>query len=174
MSAAIKFHLQKEGTPLALHILRNIYVDNVMIGINSVSEICGAYKEAKSIFERAAMNLREWNSNCLEFLEFLPSHEKSAVSNHTNVLGLSWDQFKDTINIFRFDKVATFGVTKRDVLHSVATIFDPLDLLSPITFHGKIFLQKLWVADKSWDEPLSMDLFTEWEKLLKCSQIFLV
>ena len=59
LSATIKFHLQKEGTPLALHILRNIYVDNVIIGINSISEICGVYKEAKPIFERAAMNLRE-------------------------------------------------------------------------------------------------------------------
>ena len=51
LGAIIKFHLQKEGAPLALHILRNIYVDNVMIGINSISEICGVYKEAKSIFE---------------------------------------------------------------------------------------------------------------------------
>ena len=113
-----------------------------MIGIDSVSEICGAYKEAKSIFESAAMNLREWNSNCLEFLEFLPSHEKSVASNHTNVLGLSWDQFKNTINIFRFDKVATFGVTKRDVLHSVATIFDPLGLLFSNNLSWKDILTK--------------------------------
>ena len=116
MGATIKFHLQKEGTSLALHILRNIYVDNVMIGINSISEICGVYKEAKSIIERAAMNLWEWNSNCFWFLELLPSHEKSTVGDCTNVLGLSWNQFKDTINISGFDKVVTSDVTKRDVL----------------------------------------------------------
>ena len=97
MGATIKFHLQKEGSPLALHILRNIYVDNVLIGINSVNEICGVYEEAKSIFERAAMNLRQWNSNCCEFSEFLPNYEKAAASDNTSVLGLSWDQFKDTI-----------------------------------------------------------------------------
>ena len=33
--ATIKFHLQREGTPLALHILHNIYVDNVLIGVDS-------------------------------------------------------------------------------------------------------------------------------------------
>ena len=137
LGATIKFHLQKEGLPLALHILRNIYVDNVLIGINSVNEICGVYKEAKSIFERAAMNLRQWNSNCCEFLEFLLN---SAAIDNTSMLGLSWDQFKDTINISGCDKVVTSDVTKRDVLHSVAAIFDPLGLLSPITFHGKIFL----------------------------------
>ena len=167
LGATIKFHLQKEGTPLALHILRNIYVDNVMIGINSIIEISGVYKEVKSIFKRAVMNLREWNSNCFEFLELLPSREKSTASDCTNVLGLSWNQFKDTINISGFDKVVTSDVTKRDVLHSVAIIFDPLGLLSPITFHGKIFLQKLWVADKSWDEPLSMDLLIEWKQVVQ-------
>ena len=86
LGAIIKFHLQKEGTPLALHILRNIYVDNVMIGINSISEVCGIYKEAKSIFERAAMNLWECNSNCFEFLELLPSYEKSATRVGGNAL----------------------------------------------------------------------------------------
>ena len=165
LGATIKFHLQKEGSPLALHILRNIYVDNVLIGINSINEICGVYEEAKSLFKRAAMNLRQWNSNCCESLEFLPNCEKSVASDSTSVLGLSWNCFEDTINISGCDKIVTFDVTKRDVLHSVAAIFDPLGLLSPITFHGKIFLQKLWVADKPWDEPLSMELLTEWKKV---------
>ena len=142
LGATIKFHLQKEGTPLALHILKNIYVDNVLIGVESISDTRGIYKEAKSIFERSAMNLHEWNSNCLEFLQSLPTGERSAMSDVTNVLGLSWNQFEDTINIPGFDK-ATISevVTKRDVLHSVAIkIFDPLGLLSPIIFHGKVFL----------------------------------
>ena len=110
---------------------------------------------------RAVINLHQWNSYCCEFLEFLPNCEKAAASDNTSVLGLSWDQFKDTINISGSDKVVTSDVTKHDVLHSVAAIFDPMSLLSPITFHGKIFLQKLWVADKPWDELLSMELLTE-------------
>ena len=122
LGATIKFHLQKEGSPLALHILRNIYVDNVLIGINSINEICGVYEEAKSLFKRAAMNLRQWNSNCRESLEFLPNCEKSVASDSTSVLGLSWNCFEDTINISGCDKVVTFDVTKRDVLHSVAAI----------------------------------------------------
>ena len=86
--AAIKFHLQKEGTPLALYILKNIHVDKVLIGVDSHSEIWGVYKEAKSIFRKAVMNLHKWNSNSFESLEFIPSCERSAVSDATNVLGL--------------------------------------------------------------------------------------
>ena len=121
LAATIKFHLQKEGTPLALHILmKNIYVDNVLIGIDSSTEIRDVYEEAKSIFRRAAMNLREWNSNSFESLEFIPSCERSTVSDATNVLGLSWNQFTDEISIVGLDEVRILDVvTKRDVLHSV-------------------------------------------------------
>ena len=67
LGATIKLHLKKENTPLALHILSNIYVDNVLIGLYSDEECSGIYKEAKEMLQRAAMNLREWNSNCVEF-----------------------------------------------------------------------------------------------------------
>ena len=44
MGATVKFHLQKEGTSLASHILHNIYVDNVLIGANCVSDTHGIYE----------------------------------------------------------------------------------------------------------------------------------
>ena len=42
-------------------------------------------------------------------------------------------------------------ITKRDVLHSIEKIFDACWLITPATFYGKTFLQKL---DQLWDEPL--------------------
>ena len=72
LAATIKYHLQKEESTLALQILNNIYVDNLLIGVNSVSEASKVYHEAKIIFERATvtMHLREWNSNSMEFFKF--------------------------------------------------------------------------------------------------------
>ena len=43
--------------------MNNIYVDNVLIGANNVKEASDIYQEAKEIFEKASVNLREWNSN---------------------------------------------------------------------------------------------------------------
>ena len=80
------------------------------------------------------MNLHEWKSNSFESLEFIPSCERSMVSDATNVLGLQWNQFEDKIYIKGFDEVTTSVVTKRDVLHSVAKLFDPLGLVCPVPF----------------------------------------
>ncbi|XP_065899951.1 uncharacterized protein [Dysidea avara] len=112
-------------------------------GVDSVDDTHGIYEEAKHIFKKAAMNLREWNSNCSEFLECLPNGERSITSGITKVLGLFWDPVGDTLSVPGFNKVpANTITTKRDVIHSVARIFDPLGFLSPITIHGKLLLQK--------------------------------
>ena len=149
-------------------------MDNVLIGVDSHGEICGVYKEAKLIFGKAAMNLREWNAKFFKALEFIPSCERSTVSDATNVLGLSWNQFENKICIKGFDEVITAVVAKHDVLHTVAKIFDPLGLVSPVTFHGKVFLQKLWIVNVSWDDPLPMKLFKKWKKLVNHLQRYLV
>ena len=70
------------------------------------------------------------------------------------------------IHIPGIDEVTLRGVvTKRDILHSIAKIFDPLGLITPVTFHGKTFLQKLWRIDQSWDEPLPNNLMKDWNQV---------
>jgi len=125
LAATIKFHLQKEGTPLALKSLDDIYVDNILVGASCYDESLEIYKEAKSNFKRAAMNLRQWSSNCHEFMEALPDGEKSFL-NIVNVLGLLWNQNEDTFCIPGGDRMCKSDkTTKRDVLHYVSKIFDP-------------------------------------------------
>jgi len=45
LGATIQLHLKKENTPLALHILSNIYADNVLIGLDLVEDCSGIYDE---------------------------------------------------------------------------------------------------------------------------------
>jgi len=123
LGATLKYHLQKEGTPLALNIMNNIYVDNVLLGANSSEHAFEMYREAKGIFRRASMNLREWYSNSDEFLKLLPADEISLMKdNNVKVFGLLWDKARDVINVNKVDKV----LTERSVLNFIAKIFDPL------------------------------------------------
>ena len=79
LEGTLRFHLKKEGSSIAQLINDNIYVDNVCVGVNSVEEGLQFYKEAKDIFKGASMNLREWTSNCDEFLDHLPEKEREML-----------------------------------------------------------------------------------------------
>jgi hypothetical protein len=65
--------------------------------------------------------------------------------------------------------------TKRKVLGTAASIFDPLGLLIPDIIAYKIFLQKLWQDKLQWNELLPVHLQQEWNQLhqtiLQLSQI---
>ena len=77
LEATLRYHLNKEGSDIATMIHDNIYVDNIALGTNSIQEAYNIYEQAKQIFERASMNLRQWSSNCNEFLDSLPNEDKS-------------------------------------------------------------------------------------------------
>ncbi|XP_062511855.1 uncharacterized protein LOC134187719 [Corticium candelabrum] len=55
--------------------------------------------------------------------------------------------------------------TKREILQDIARIYDPLGLIAPVTFYGKVFMQKLWKASMSWDEKLSPRHCDEWSQI---------
>ena len=166
LGGTVKYHLKKIGTPVALQISENIYVDNVLLGAGNVEEAYGIYLESKSIFGKASMNLREWISNSPEFLKMLPESEivKGSV---IKTFGMPWNCKEDNLQVGG----ANFSVlgntpTKREVLKAVARVFDPLGLVTPVTFFGKVFLQELWMESVSWDEPLSERLRKRWYEIL--------
>ena len=72
LEGTLKFHLQNEGSVVAQKIVDNVYVDNVFIGTDSAKEAYQIYEEARNIFKKAFMNLRQWTSNSKEFIELLP------------------------------------------------------------------------------------------------------
>ena len=92
------FHLKQFGTPVSKAIGENIYVDNVMLGATSVEQAHKIYVESKEIFQKASMNLREWMSNSREFLDLLPSVERSEGCV-IKAFGIVWNRTKDVLHI---------------------------------------------------------------------------
>lgn len=52
-------------------------------------------------------------------------------------------------------------VTKRKVLSDIASIFDPLGLVSPIIIRLEIIMQKLLLVKMKWDSELPPQLALE-------------
>jgi len=76
-------------------------------------------------------------------------------------LGLQWEPQKDE---FKFN--VNLGNAKKEhrgtVLFTLSKMYDPLGWLAPVTITGKLFVQKLWLSENSWDQELSKDNAQEW------------
>lgn len=138
--------------PWATQILRNIYVDNLILGANSTDEAIEIYKTTKNIFKNMGMNLREYRSSDSTTNKQIKDEDR-ANDIKQKVLGMSWDTHKDTYEISI--KISQEGVdTKRKVWKNVAKNFDPLGIGSPLLIEAKVFKQYLCIKNYEWDQKL--------------------
>ena len=88
------------------------------------------YREAKSVFASASMNLREWGSNSKDFMKFIP-HENQAARFELKVLGIKWNLIDDTLSIpCPSIGDANNAWTKWKVLQVISSVFGPLGYFS--------------------------------------------
>ena len=148
---------KNNGTPLAHYIKEDNYVNNLISGINSEEKALEMYERVKELFNQAAMNPRDWIFNFNKINEFISS-DKKCKETVIKVLVLIWNTDRDMLQAatkeFENMKIVT---TERQVLSTVAYLFDPLGLITPATIRMKLFLQVLWEKGKNWDEMLSRD-----------------
>jgi len=163
LAGVLKHHLENSTSPLAPSLLKNIYVDNVMISGDNISEAKSWYAEIKRIFCDAKMNIREFISNSDVIQKDIPVEDKQ-VAESVSVLGINWDVRKDFV-VMKLQNWFAKCVTKRTVLQFIASHYDPLGFLVPILLPWKIFCQELWKANLKWDEELNSQLLQKWYKL---------
>ncbi|XP_036317605.1 uncharacterized protein LOC118732584 [Rhagoletis pomonella] len=146
-------------------ILSSFYVDDFPTSCDTEENATELAANVTSLLSEGHFRLRKWNSSSGEILARLIGNRSSNVemtieSPTATVLGLRWDAAGDEL-FFKVDLKENIGfLTKRRVLSDVAKLFDPIGILAPVIVTGKIFIQRLWAAGLSWDEPLPDELQT--------------
>lgn len=75
-------------------------------------------------------------------------------------LGLLWDLGKDCFTFTVSDETKPF--TRRGVLSTINSLYDPLGFVAPVTIHRKSILRELTVENGDWDAPLPLELEESW------------
>jgi hypothetical protein len=121
-------------------------------------------QDLMDMLRKGGFTLRKWSSNHPALLNHLAPEdvERNVLVNFGNesvikALGVFWNSTRDKL-MFCVPFHQDTAFTKRSVLRVIASIYDPLGLLSPITIQCKIFLQQLWQLKVNWDEPLPTGL----------------
>ena len=167
LGATVEHHLEEIESPIADQIKDDIYVDNIITGCDNEDEGIELYQQGKSIFKEASMNLREWLTNSPEVNNKIKP-EDQVEDKVTKVLGIVWNAQSDELSINTKKVEATEpATTKREVLSTIASIYDPLGMVTPAVINMKIFLQDLWEKEIDWDDPLDEDDKEKWKNITK-------
>ena len=90
--------------------------------------------------------------------KFSPSLDDSQVER---ALGVQWSPTSDTLQYAPPQEERP--LTRRGMLATVASIYDPLGLIAPVLLQGKQILQSMCTKGSGWDDPPPEGLRPRWE-----------
>ena len=134
----------------------NTYVDNIMGLVANKDQAVQFMREAIKIMEKGQFPLAKWGSN-------IQALNDDGEKSDTKLLGINWNKTRDTYAVDVSSEVLA-EVTQRAMLKKLASIYNPLGLLSPTLVDGK-HLYRLAVDErKGWDGEISEELKSKWIK----------
>ena len=151
-----------------------MYVDDLLDSCETTQDAKQLQIQLSDLLASAGFRLRKWASNSEEVLHDIPEEDRlssleitSQEGLQSKTLGVYWDSKKDvfTFHVKPPDKNERF--TKRNVLRAIATLYDPLQFLSPFILRAKVMMQEIWTAGVNWDDELPPELRNKWEQWLK-------
>ena len=160
-------------------VLESLHVDDLISGDDNEKKVIEFHKNVTKKFKEGGFNLRKFVSNSIEVECTVNSKNDPAYEfiEHAKVLGLDWDKTADVLN-FKLRNIIEKSiqpVTKRNVMHLISSLYDPLGLVNPIVVKLKMYFQKLCVAKLKWDDLLPDVYLQEWNDILNsftdCSDI---
>ena len=178
LNGTVAHHLQTfqdEHPSIVEAIKQSLYVDDVIHGADTVDEATDLKRNSIEIFADGGFQLHKWHSNVPSLGDEEENNDGEityakqklgAGIQSTKILGLYWNKQDDELAV----KIPTseHKNTKRGVLKFLASIYDPLGVISPIMLVGKCIFRELCETKHSWDEQIRHDLAVKWQKFKKC------
>ena len=142
-------HLAKENKaafPLGSNFIEhNFYVDDGLISEPTKEQAIQVVEQARSLCATGGLGLHKFVSNNRTVMESIPLSERAAdIQNldlnfdnlpNERALGMEWSVESDTLH-FSFSPTER-PTSRRGILATVASLYDPLGLIAPYVFQGK-------------------------------------
>ncbi|CAH1277471.1 TRAF3 [Branchiostoma lanceolatum] len=150
----------------------DFYVDDLLKAMPTDKQGQCFANEMREACATGGFRLTKWVSNCREVLKTVPTAEMSEEVKDLDLdldkmpvertLGMLWNVQTDMLGFRNVDKDKP--ATKRGILSTVSSMYDPLGLIAPATLHPKLILQDLCREKKTWDERIPEKHVKSWQK----------
>jgi len=159
------------GKSAADFVRHDFYVDDGLTSVSTEAEGKKLVRDTVQLCESKGLHLHKFVSNSLEVLQSIPPEERSLdiknlQFNHEptveRTLGLEWCV---QLDCFQFKIVLKDRPpTRRGMLSTVYSLYDPLGLLSPVVLVGRQILQDICKGQYDWDSALPENIVQRWEE----------
>ncbi|XP_033726768.1 uncharacterized protein LOC117316337 [Pecten maximus] len=153
-------------------VQRNFYVDDGLTSCDDVDSAVSLMKRTQqTLSANGKIRLHKIASNNQEVLDAFNSEDIAKDISGIDIqqeqiplqrsLGIQWDLRNDSFP-FLID-FEDKPYTRRGVLATINSLYDPLGFAAPVTIKGKVLLRNMMSSTTDWDEALSTDFKSDWE-----------
>ena len=162
------------GEEAASTLKRNFYVDDLLKSFMNSEAAQEIMPKVVNMTKAGGFRLTQFHSNNRKFLATIPEDDRSKQLKDFDLstnplpaeraLGMNWCPESDTFG-FKI-KLKDVSTTRRGVLSTISSIYDPLGIAAPYLLEGKQILQQI-CAEKGWDDPLSDGQVCLWNRWIE-------
>ena len=150
-------------------------VDDCLVSVATEKEAVMLYKNLVSLCFTGEFSLTKWLSNRPGVLEVIPENHRAKGIEGLDleldslpverVLGVEWNIKSDS---FKFKMVLKDRpLTRRGILSTVRSVYDPLGMLSPVVLTAKRIMRDLCRRGIGWDDAVPESVAKEWLEWLQ-------
>lgn len=162
---------EAERFPFASKVVEtDLYIDDLVVSVPTTPQAIELYRQIVGLFSAGSFELVKWSTNSRDLLQKIPKNirfsstvefsETPEINCSLKVLGLQWDPSTDSFS-FAIN-IPNKICTKRNILSTLARIWDPLGFLSAITFVAKLLIKELWISKVDWDVEPPVNIKKQW------------
>ena len=161
------------GIETADILKKDFYVDDLLKSKDGEEDTIEMLTDVQEICALGGFNLTKFTSNNKKVIESIPISKRSPSLDNLQMLepklpieralGVSWcielDAFQFRINL------SDTPLTRRGILSSISSIYDPLGLVSPFLLKGRKILQEITSErNLSWDDTPNVEHIQSWNE----------
>ena len=151
---------------------RSFYVDDCLRSVSSVEEAKKVVVDVKQVLQEGGFNLTKFVTNDEEVLEAIKEEDRAKEIKEFNqdvvskALGISWEVKQDVFKI-KIDVKQEEEVTRKVMLKVIASMYDPLGLVSPCVVTGRMLFQEATRLKIGWEEVVPDHIAERWRKWIE-------
>lgn len=164
---------QKEfGKNAADFMRRDFYVDDGLKSVKDIDTAIGLIQKTQGMCAMAGLKLHKFSSNKKEVIQAVAPEDRAKGLQNLDLtrdplpiertLGIMWCAETDSFQ-FRI-VIQDRPLTRRGILSTVCSVYDPLGFVAPLILVGKRILQDLCQNNADWDDPICDELRPRWER----------